>query len=121
MRFFLSDNLCSKMQLDSLNKNELILCLLGLNELEGKVLLFLLKNPNSRVIEVSESLGKHRTSVQKTLSQLINRGVIMRKAVNMRRGYNFVYYSISKEKIKESLLKDVETWSDLVKGRIMEW
>jgi len=39
----------------------------------------------------------------------------------MRRGYNFVYYSISKEKIKENLLKDVETWSELVKERIMEW
>ncbi|MCK4247891.1 MAG: hypothetical protein KAV48_01735 [Methanomicrobia archaeon] len=121
MRFFLSENLCSKMQLDSLNKNELILCLLGLNELEGKVLLFLLKNPNSRVVDISESLGKHRTSVQKTLSQLINRGLIMRKAINLRRGYNFVYYPISKEKIKENLLKDVETWSELVKGRIMEW
>jgi len=69
MRFFLSENLCSKMQLDSLDRDELIRCLLGLNELEGKVLLFLLKNPNSKVIEISGSLGKHRTSIQKTLSQ----------------------------------------------------
>lgn len=121
MKFFLSENLCSKMQLDSLNKNELICCLLGLNELEGKVFLFLLQNPNSRIVKISGSLGKHRTSVQKTVTQLINRGMIMRKTVNLRRGYNFIYYPISKEKIKDSLLKDVEIWSDLVKERIMEW
>jgi len=109
------------MQLDSLSKDELIFCLLGLNELEGKVLLFLLQNPNSKVTEISGSLGKHRTSIQKTLTQLINTGVIMRKAVNLRRGYNFVYSPISKERIKDNLIKSVETWSDLVKDRIMEW
>ncbi len=118
---FLNENLCSKMQLDSLSRDELVFCLLGLNELEGKVLLFLLKNPNSKVREISESLGRHRTSIQKTLTQLINRGLIMRKPVNLRRGYNFVYTSISREKIKKNLIRDVDTWSEMVKKRIMEW
>jgi len=121
MRFFLNENLCSRMQLNSLNKNELIFCLLGLNELEGRVLLFLLQNPNAKIMEISKSLSRHRTSIQKTVNQLINKGLIMRKSVNLRRGYNFIYYSIPKQKIKRNLLEDVDTWSELVKEKIKEW
>ncbi|MEA1992827.1 MAG: helix-turn-helix domain-containing protein [Euryarchaeota archaeon] len=121
MKFFLNENLCSKMQLDSLEKNELIFCLLGLNGLEGKVFLFLFKNPSSKVTEIAESVHRHRSSIQKTVSQLIDKGLITRKSVNLRRGYQYVYHPIPKKEIKKSLMRDVERWSQLIKERITKW
>ncbi len=121
MKFFLNENLCSKMQLDTLEENELVFCLLGLNDLEKDIFLFLLRHPESTVIEIADAVDKHRSSVQKSVGQLMDKGLIMRKSVNLRRGYNFVYYPIPKKRIKENLLQDIEMWSKLVKERVREW
>lgn len=109
------------MQLDSMEKNDLISCLLGLNELEKKVLLFLFETPSSSIIEISLSVDRHRSSVQKIVGQLIDKGLLMRKTVTLRRGYNFIYDPIPKEKIKKTLLEDIDRWSELVKERIERW
>jgi predicted transcriptional regulator len=109
------------MQLDSMEKNDLIFCLLGLNELEKKVILFLFHYPNSKITDIADSVRRHRSSIQKTVSQLINKGLVTRRSVNLRRGYRYIYTPTPKKTIKKSLIRDVNMWSELVKEKIEEW
>jgi len=118
MRFLLKENLCSKAQIESMKGEELFSCLLNVNEMEAKTLFFLFDNPSRTPDEISGKIGRHRTTVQRGLSHLINLGLVMRRSEGKKRGYTYRYSAIPKEQIKKMILAEMEEWCALIRKRL---
>ena len=94
-------------------------CFLGLRTLEIDVYFYLLKG-QATVKEVSEALGRNRSSVQRSIQNLVQRGFAHRRTRTLRKGgYEYVYEAVSlarmKDLIKEALdsfYKQVEAFLD---------
>lgn len=118
MRFLMNENLCSKLQIDEMDEDRLLACLLSLNELESTVLFYLFSHSDSTTKEVARAVGKHRSTVQKALEQLLSQGLAVRKASSLSRGYAYVYAAISKQELKKEIVKDVKEWCTIIEERL---
>lgn len=82
-------------------------CFLGLRSLEIDVYFYLLKG-QATVKEVSESLGRNRSTIQRAIQNLVQRGFAYRRTRTLRKGgYVYVYEAVNistlKDVIKDSL------------------
>lgn len=112
-----SKNLCSPNQIEGIDLNQLVSGVLNLNELETSIL-FLLFEKNLSAVEISDMSNKHRSTIQKALSTLMNKGLIIRRKKGLRRGYHYTYASISKDKVKELMIKYIEEQTKCLVNRI---
>lgn len=98
---------------DLFTSSDLFRCMLGLNDLESKVLSYLLKNNHVTTLELANLFEKDRSSVQRALQSLSEMNVIVRdsmslkdykdlkgKDVNGIRGYVYVYSARDLKNIK---------------------
>jgi predicted transcriptional regulator len=82
-------------------------CFLGLRNLEIDVYFYLLKG-QATVKEVSEALGRNRSTIQRAIQNLVQRRFAFRRTRTLRKGgYVYVYEAVSlatlKDLIKEAL------------------
>ncbi len=105
-------------------KSNLFNCILGLNEIESKVLSYLLKNDKVSTIELTNIINRDRSSLQRALGELLERNVIIRESMslkdyialknlsddNNKRGYIFVYRSKNLVEIKEMFRNLLDKW-----------
>jgi predicted transcriptional regulator len=112
-----SKNLCSPSQIEGIEIHDLVSGVLTLNELETHIL-FLLFDEHLSAVELSEKTNKHRSTIQKALSNLMSKGLILRKKRGLRRGYHFTYTSIPREKVKDMMIYYVEEQTRCLKERI---
>jgi predicted transcriptional regulator len=82
-------------------------CFLGLRTLEIDVYFYLLKG-QATVKEVAEALGRNRSTIQRAIQNLVQRGFAQRRTRTLRKGgYEYIYDAVSlatlKDLIKESL------------------
>jgi len=117
MKNWLNKNLCSRIQIEGIDIDELVSGVLTLNELETNILFLLFDNQLS-AMKLSEETQKHRSTIQKTLSSLMSKGLIIRKKKGLRRGYHFTYTSIQKNKLKEVMISYIEDQTMCLKERI---
>lgn len=89
-----------------------------LNKSESEFLLKLVKLESASVKEMSEKLKKDRTTSQKILSKLCRRKLIIKRQINLNRGFMFVYFIKDKDEfwinIKNSILKEFNDKMDIV-------
>ncbi|MFX0168517.1 MAG: helix-turn-helix domain-containing protein [Candidatus Hodarchaeota archaeon] len=82
-------------------------CFLGLRTLEIDVYFYLLKG-QATVKEVSQALSRNRSTIQRAIQNLVQRGFAHRRTRTLRKGgYVYVYEAVSlgtlKDLIKEAL------------------
>lgn len=118
MRFLMNENLCSKLQMDKMDEDRLLQCLLSLNELESTVLFYLFSHPDSTAKEIAKAVERHRSTVQKALEQLLSQGLALREASSLQRGYTYKYSAISKKELKKAIVKDVKEWCRMVEEKL---
>ncbi len=109
------ESICKIMELkeDLFTSSDLFRCMLGLNNLESKVLSYLLKNDHVTTLELANIFEKDRSSIQRALQNLSEMNIIVResmalkdykdlkgKDVNGIRGYVYVYSARDLENIK---------------------
>ncbi len=119
MRFLMNENLCSKLQIDKMDEDRLLTCLLSLNELEGEVLIYLFSHPHSTTKEIAKAVEKHRSTVQKALEQLLSQGLALRRASSLPRGYAYTYSAISRRELKKTVVEDVKEWCKIIEERLL--
>ncbi len=119
MRFLMNENLCSKLQIDKMDEDRLLVCLLSLNELESTVLFYLFSHPHRTTKEIAEAVKRHRSTVQKALEQLLSQGLALRKASSLSRGYAYTYAAISKKELKKTIVEDVKEWCRLIEEKLL--
>ncbi len=73
------------------------------------------------VKEIVDKVQKDRTTVQKILSKLLKMGLLMKRQVNLDRGFMFVYFSKNKGEIIEDIDKNVKEYFELIKKSLDEW
>ncbi|HOP09389.1 MAG TPA: helix-turn-helix domain-containing protein [Candidatus Methanofastidiosa archaeon] len=112
-----SKNLCSPNQIEGVDIYELVSGVLSLNELETSIL-FSLFDDNLSAVELSRRSGKHRSTIQKALSTLMGKGLIIRKKRGLRRGYHYTYGSISKSRVKDLMIKYIDDQTKCLIDRI---
>ncbi|MHC1604464.1 MAG: helix-turn-helix domain-containing protein [Candidatus Methanofastidiosia archaeon] len=112
-----SKNLCSPSQIEGIELGDLVSGVLTLGELETKVL-FLLFDKHLSITQLSSQTKKHRSTIQKALSNLMSKGLIIRKIRGLRRGYHYIYAAIPKSKVKEIMIMHIEEQTKCLKERI---
>jgi predicted transcriptional regulator len=98
-------------------------CILGLNELESNVFSYLLQEEKTTTNEISNVLGKDRSSIQRALQNLIEVKMVDRESMSLKdftdlegkddinkRGYLYVYKAKDIKVIKRQFLKLLEEW-----------
>jgi len=76
-------------------------CFFGLRTLEIDVYFYLLKG-QATVKDVSEALGRNRSSVQRAIQNLVQRGFAHRRTRTLRKGgYVYMYEAVSLAAMKD--------------------
>jgi predicted transcriptional regulator len=103
--------------------SEIIKCGLGLSKTDYTILykmLHLDEFYSSK--EISDKIGLDVTTVQRSLKKLYEKGIILRKQINLDKGgYLFLYKIKPKNSIKEMIINVIDNWSSKVKTEIVKW
>lgn len=111
------DFTCRKVSL-----KDLVQCNYSLNDSEYVIFSqLILSKSGLSVKEIVEKVDKDRTTVQKILAKLLKRGLLMKRQVNLDRGFMFVYFSKNKTEIIAEIEKNVESYFLNIKESLEKW
>jgi predicted transcriptional regulator len=94
---------------------DLMRCILGLQEIEIRVYFDLLENGEGSVLEIAERVNRDRTTVQKALRSLMNCGLVSRKKVTEKVGYKYIYNAVDLDKVSDIIEELLDDWYQNVK------
>jgi len=110
-------------QKEIFSSERLFKCILGLNKTESKILAILLKNKDVGTSELTDLLKMDRSSIQKSIQDLLELKLIERKSISMKdyndikkiedgktQGYLYVYNAKSMNLIKKELKSLLDKW-----------
>lgn len=101
---------------------DLVQCNYNLNDSEYLVFSQLISSKRGlSVKDLIDKIKKDRTTVQKILTKLMNRGLIMKKQVNLDRGFMFVYFSKNKDDVIKEIEDNVKSYFDGIKTSLDKW
>jgi len=96
-------------------------CAFDLSCLDLEIYVTLLKKNPATIEEISELVGKDKSTVYKSLQKLLERGLIERDYRILRSGgYRYLYKPIPFNEFKEQMLRTVERWSRALMESISE-
>jgi predicted transcriptional regulator len=98
---------CRKM-----NSKDLIRCTFDLSKTELKIFLYLLKiNKSIPSVDIANQIELDRTTIQKSLKKLLEKGIVDRRQNNLDNGgYVFLYSVKKKEELKTQMKEIIEDW-----------
>jgi len=93
-----------------INFQDLMRCALDLSALDIDVY-FRLLDGETTVKEISNKLNRNRSTIQRALTNLINKGLATREPKTMKNGgYYFEYKAIPLEQVEKDLRERVKKW-----------
>lgn len=111
------DFTCKKVTLQ-----DLVQCNYSLNDSEYEIFAQIIKSRRGlSVKELVDKIGKDRTTVQKILTKLIKRGLLMKRQMNLERGFMFVYFSKNRDEIFAEIEANVEQYFKSIKESLDQW
>ena len=94
----------------SVEANDVMHCFLGLRTLEIDVYFYLLKG-QATVKEVADALGRTRSTIQRAIQNLVQRGFAHRRTRTLRKGgYEYVYESVNLGRLKDLIKESLDTF-----------
>ncbi|CAG0992205.1 MAG: transcriptional regulator [Candidatus Methanoperedens nitroreducens] len=91
--------------------NDVMRCVFKIKDYEIEVYFYLLDHSGSTIAEVSESLKKDRSSIQRSLQTLMDKGMIERKfRVLGAGGFTYIYTSVPIEETKMIMNRELNVW-----------
>jgi predicted transcriptional regulator len=101
---------------------DLVQCNYNLNDSEYLIFSQLMMSKRGlSVKEIVEKVGKDRTTVQKILTKLLKRGLLMKRQVNLDRGFMFVYFSKNKDEIIREIETNVKQYFENLQASLDKW
>jgi predicted transcriptional regulator len=111
------DFACKRIELE-----DLIRCSLNLSKSDFKLFNFLLTNDSFTVKSLSDKLDLDRTTIQKSVKKLLDRGILEQYQENLSPGgYRFIYKIKEKDQIKKKILSIIKNWTENVNKTIENW
>ncbi|NJD51639.1 MAG: TrmB family transcriptional regulator [Candidatus Methanoperedens sp.] len=91
--------------------NDVMRCVFKIKDYEIDVYFYLLDHPGSAIAEVSESLKKDRSSIQRSLQTLMDKSMIKRKfRVLGAGGFTYIYNAVPIEETKLIMNRELNVW-----------
>lgn len=100
--------------------NQVLKCSFNLNQTELNILKELIKK-ESNTNNLSEILKKHKSVIQRGITKLLKNKLITRRQVNLKKGYEYCYKTISKEELKNKANNYFKQFTETVNRTINEW
>lgn len=111
------DFACKRFPID-----QILRCAFGLSGTEFSTLKALLKKGEATVEELAEQLKKDRTTVQRSMTPLVEKGLVKRRQYNLDGGgYQYSYSPKDKAWIKEHINQHFAHFSEQVKSEVEKW
>lgn len=111
------DFTCKKVSL-----KDLVQCNYNLNDSEYAIFSQLIKSKRGlSVKELVEKVEKDRTTVQKILSKLLKRNLLLKRQMNLDRGFMFVYFSKNRDEIIDEIEMNVNNYFQTIKEALTRW
>jgi len=102
---------------DDLCRHDILCSILGIRGLQSEVY-WLLAGKDMETPEIAKRVGRDRTSIQRTVQDLIALGLATRRPLPTRRGRKYSYSSISREKLRERLKGELDAYYERVAKEI---
>ena len=100
---------------------DLMRCILGLQEIEIRIYFELLDMKEATVMEIAEKIDRDRTTVQKALRSLMNCGLVEREKVTEKSGFKYVYRPVEFKEVKAKMEELLDEWYLSVKEWIKKY
>ena len=94
-------------------------CVFGVRDHESRTYLALLDRPDSTVEELADDLDRDRSNVNRSLTTLLEKGLVERnRRLLDPGGYVYEYSAVPLPAAKERLHEALDEWTDTVHDRI---
>ncbi len=104
------------------NFNDVMRCVFKIKDYEIEIYFYLLEYPGSAIAKVSESLKKDRSSIQRSLRALMDKGMIKRKfRVLDVGGFTYVYTAMPLEETKKIMEHELKVWNSIMCELVREF
>jgi predicted transcriptional regulator len=100
---------------------DLMRCILGLQEIEIRIYFELLDMKEATVMEIAEKIDRDRTTVQKALRSLMNCGLVEREKITEKSGFKYVYRPVEFKEVKAKMEELLDEWYLSVKEWIKKY
>lgn len=95
-----------------LEATDIIKCALGIRELEVKTYFTLLDRP-MQVQEIADKLQRNRSTIQRSLTNLISKGLATRRTKSITRGgYYYEYEAAPASEVKKMVRTALDQWHE---------
>jgi len=110
-----SPDMADLLETDDPSFQQVLSCVFGIQEHESRTYLTLLDNPGSTVAELAETLDRDRSNVNRSLTTLLEKGLVDRQRRLLDPGgYVYQYTATDLPEAKESLHEALDEWADRV-------
>jgi predicted transcriptional regulator len=98
----------------SIEPSDVMHCVLGLRNLEINIYFYLLKG-SATVKEVADGLGRTRSTIQRAIQNLVNRGFATRRVKTLRKGgYVYIYEAVSLDSLRKIIRESLDSFYDWI-------
>jgi predicted transcriptional regulator len=107
---------------EEITPQEIIKCALGIKRTEIQAYCVLVNKGPITIQEATNFLGKSRSTAQRLLQNLVEKGLATREEELIGLGgYKYVYKPISPERLKESISKNLDTWYEKMQTELEDF
>lgn len=102
--------------------NDVMRCVFKIKDYEIEVYFYLLDHQGSTITEISDFLKKDRSSIQRSLQTLMDKGMINRKfRVLGVGGFTYIYTATSLEEAKKIMERELKIWYNMMNKLVMKF
>ena len=107
---------------DEITPQEIIKCSLGIKPTEIQAYCILVNKGPITIQEATDFLGKSRSTAQRLLQNLVEKGLASREEELIGLGgYKYVYKPITPERLKETISKNLDSWYQKMRSELEDF
>ncbi|SNQ59461.1 helix-turn-helix domain-containing protein [Candidatus Methanoperedens nitratireducens] len=102
--------------------NGVMRCVFKIKDYEIEVYFYLLDHAGSTIMEISDFLNKDRSSIQRSLQTLMDKGMINRKfRVLGVGGFAYIYIATPIDETKKIMERELQVWYNMMSKLVMKF
>ena len=113
------DKISLWLEIEDMQKHEMLAHLYGISETDAQAYFHILEENIMTLKELTEKLGKDRTTAQKTIKKLVENGLVHRRKINLTKGgIKYSYEAVPFSLVKEKMIEKVNAWQSVAINKI---
>ncbi len=109
------------LEIEEMQKQEILAHIYGISETDAQAYFTILEENTLTLKELTEKLNKDRTTMQKTMKKLVEKGLVHRRRINLiKGGIKYSYEAVPFSLVKEKMIERVNAWKTIAENKINE-